>query len=60
MAGHGVTKTLASYCATAASEPLSPDIRDRLKQHLLDFDDRSVDDLVAAVQTVSVDDPHAR
>jgi 2-methylcitrate dehydratase PrpD len=37
MTEHGSTDALASYCATAASEPLPPDVRDRLKQHLLDF-----------------------
>lgn len=37
MTKHGVTDALASYCATAASEPLPPEARDRLKQHLLDF-----------------------
>lgn len=37
MTEYGVTETLASYCASTASDPLSPDVRDRLKQHLLDF-----------------------
>jgi 2-methylcitrate dehydratase PrpD len=37
MTKHGVTEALASYCANAPSEPLPPDVRDRLKQHLLDF-----------------------
>ncbi len=37
MTQHGVTEALASYCATAAAEPLPPDVRDRLKRHLLDF-----------------------
>jgi 2-methylcitrate dehydratase PrpD len=37
MTRHGSTETLASYCATAGAEPLPPDVRDRLKQHLLDF-----------------------
>lgn len=37
MTGHGVTEALTSHCATAAFEPLPPDVRNRLKQHFLDF-----------------------
>jgi 2-methylcitrate dehydratase PrpD len=37
MTEHGMSEALASHCATTAFEPLPPDVRDRLKQHLLDF-----------------------